>query len=432
MRRRRGAARASSTYEWSGRGGPPATPPLQTSSQRAESSTVRVTQPITERPCQCSRAGASEIRSRCGLSPNRPQSAAGIRIEPPPSDAVAPAQRPAAVAAAEPPLDPPGVREVSHGFRVIPHASVSVKPQMASSGRFVLPSTIAPAARRRRTISPSACGGRVEAVRAPRGDLALEVFGVLDRDGHAGEWQRLAFAFCEPRLDLLRLVARLVGQDDAVRVQLGIEAIDPVEVELDEVGRCDVARADHFGLAGDPLECHIAHRRQPSASTRSGALVAEAASALPVSGRCLRGELSDRRQLSLWAGRVRALGAAAERRLLPLHALSGTHGVRLVRTGADRRPRLHPPRGRRALGCWRHPEGGLEKCFCRECGAHLFSRDPEGSSQMSIRMSAFDEDPASPELPRVRRLRRHVGADPDDGLERYDERKPRPVLEGDS
>ena len=110
-----------------------------------------------------------------------------MRIEPPPSDAVAPAQSPAAVAAAEPPLDPPGVRDVSHGFRVIPHASVSVKPQMASSGRFVLPRTIAPAARRRRTISPSASAGCVEAVRAPGGDLALEVLDVLDRDRHAGE-----------------------------------------------------------------------------------------------------------------------------------------------------------------------------------------------------------------------------------------------------
>ena len=23
-----------------------------------------------------------------------------------------------------------------------------------------------------------------------------------------------------------------------------------------------------------------------------------------------------------------------------------------------------------------HPDGGFEKCFCRECGAHLFSRNP--------------------------------------------------------
>ncbi len=129
------------------------------SSHRAESSTVRVTQPVTDRPCQCSRAGASEIRSRCGFSPKSPQSAAGMRIEPPPSEADAPAQSPAAVAEADPPLDPPGVREVSHGLRVMPHASVSVKPQMASSGRFVLPRTIAPAARSRRTISPSAVAG---------------------------------------------------------------------------------------------------------------------------------------------------------------------------------------------------------------------------------------------------------------------------------
>ena len=48
--------------------------------------------------------------------------------------------------------------------------------------------------------------------------------------------------------------ARLVGQDDAVGVQLGVEPVDAVEVELDEVGRGDVPRADHLSLAGDPRE----------------------------------------------------------------------------------------------------------------------------------------------------------------------------------
>ncbi len=42
---------------------------------------------------------------------------------------------------------------------------------------------------------------------------------------------------------------------------------------------------------------------------------------------------------------------------------------------------------------WRHDDGGFEKCFCVECGAHLFSRNPDDPTKMSVRLSAFDEDP---------------------------------------
>jgi hypothetical protein len=69
---------------------------------------------------------------------------------------------------------------------------------------------------------------------------------------------------------------------------------------------------------------------------------------------------------------------------------------------------------------WRHSDGGWEKCFCRVCGAHLFSRNPDDPSQMGIRMAAFDEDPG------VRPSSRQFVADavpwepiPDDGLERF-------------
>ena len=71
---------------------------------------------------------------------------------------------------------------------------------------------------------------------------------------------------------------------------------------------------------------------------------------------------------------------------------------------------------------WRHPDGGWEKAFCRECGAHLFSRDPGDHSRMGIRMSAFDGDPG------VRPSKRSFTAYaavweplPDDGLERFAE-----------
>lgn len=77
------------------------------------------------------------------------------------------------------------------------------------------------------------------------------------------------------------------------------------------------------------------------------------------------------------------------------------------------------------LTWWRHPDGGFEKGFCRACGGQLFSRNPDDHAQHSVRMSAFDADPG------VRPgLRQYVAFaatwEPiaDDGLPRYDERRP--------
>ncbi len=53
----------------------------------------------------------------------------------------------AATAAAEPPLEPPGIRSRSQGFRVAPKQEVSVEEPMANSSMFVLPVKTAPAAR---------------------------------------------------------------------------------------------------------------------------------------------------------------------------------------------------------------------------------------------------------------------------------------------
>ena len=49
--------------------------------------------------------------------------------------------------------------------------------------------------------------------------------------------------------------------------------------------------------------------------------------------------------------------------------------------------------GEELVKAWRHPDGGFEKCFCRECGAHLFSRNPDDPTQMGVRLGAFDGDP---------------------------------------
>ena len=65
---------------------------------------------------------------------------------------------PAASAAPEPPLDPPATSDGSRGLRTVPSASlIELKPH-ANSCVAVLPRTIAPASRTRRTASASRAG----------------------------------------------------------------------------------------------------------------------------------------------------------------------------------------------------------------------------------------------------------------------------------
>jgi hypothetical protein len=82
--------------------------------------------------------------------------------------------------------------------------------------------------------------------------------------------------------------------------------------------------------------------------------------------------------------------------------------------------------GAELVQAWRHPDGGFEKCFCRECGSHLFSRNPDDPAQISVRMGAFDGDPGV--RPSWRAFVAYAAVwepIPDDGLERYDEARDR-------
>lgn len=84
-----------------------------------------------------------------GRNPTIPQAEAGERSEltvsvPQPTSA-----KRAAIAAAVPPDEPPGVLEASYGFRVWPRTEERVIPWRANSWRFALPIMIAPAALRR-------------------------------------------------------------------------------------------------------------------------------------------------------------------------------------------------------------------------------------------------------------------------------------------
>ncbi|MNY01524.1 hypothetical protein D3C86_1340580 [compost metagenome] len=81
--------------------------------------------------------------------PTVPVKAAGWRMEPPVSVAVAPAQRCAATAAAEPPEEPPGTSFCSEplarqGLMAGPYQELSLDEPMANSSMLSLPSMTAP------------------------------------------------------------------------------------------------------------------------------------------------------------------------------------------------------------------------------------------------------------------------------------------------
>src|SRR6185312_15243587 len=93
--------------------------------------------------------------------PTVPVMAAGCRIEPPVSVAVAARHRSAATAAEEPPEEPPGTRptlgptleppfepERRQGLTTGPKRLVSLDEPMANSSQFSLPSITAPASHR--------------------------------------------------------------------------------------------------------------------------------------------------------------------------------------------------------------------------------------------------------------------------------------------
>src|SRR3954451_19269641 len=82
--------------------------------------------------------------------------AEGIRMEPPRSEPMSRHERPAATAAALPPLDPPVTRPVFQGLQVGPNNGFVVSSTSPSiSATLVLPTMKAPAARSRFTTSAS-------------------------------------------------------------------------------------------------------------------------------------------------------------------------------------------------------------------------------------------------------------------------------------
>jgi hypothetical protein len=74
--------------------------------------------------------------------------------------------------------------------------------------------------------------------------------------------------------------------------------------------------------------------------------------------------------------------------------------------------------GEELVRAWTPPRG-FAKEFCGECGAHLWSRDPESGEAFSVRMAAFDGDPGvRPSFRQFVDFAAPWEPVPDDGLER--------------
>src|SRR5712664_4645278 len=132
--------------------------PAIASNISAASSAVRARGPCTWPGSQASGIGQFGVSPGVGLMPTMPQNDAGIRIEQPKSVPCAKGTIPVATATADPPDEPEGLSAGFQGLRVTPNTSLKVLAPAANSGVLVLPSTMAPAALRRRTTSASSSG----------------------------------------------------------------------------------------------------------------------------------------------------------------------------------------------------------------------------------------------------------------------------------
>ncbi len=88
-----------------------------------------------------------------------PQAAAGTRIDPPVSVPIVAIAMPETTETADPPLDPPALRDTSIGLRTAPNALTPLVVPKANSWRFVLPTSTAPAAFSRDVTSASEGAG---------------------------------------------------------------------------------------------------------------------------------------------------------------------------------------------------------------------------------------------------------------------------------
>jgi hypothetical protein len=95
-----------------------------------------------------------------------------------------------------------------------------------------------------------------------------------------------------------------------------------------------------------------------------------------------------------------------------LNGGTAPHAFRLL-SGTDQLKRFSPP-------------GGSDKAFCSACGSAIFSQDPARPDVVNVRLGIFDRDPGiRPQYHQYVAYAAPWEAIVEDGLPRYDERRPR-------
>ena len=100
--------------------------PASTENAIEASATLAAMGPMWSRLAPSACAPSRGTASKLGLKPTTPQQAAGMRIEPAVSVPIAMRTMPAATAAADPPLEPPGVCAGWSGLTTRPKCGLSL------------------------------------------------------------------------------------------------------------------------------------------------------------------------------------------------------------------------------------------------------------------------------------------------------------------
>ena len=170
-----------------------------------------------------------------------------MRIDPPPSLACAIGNMPPATAAAAPPLEPPGVRSVSHGLRLMPKRLFSAAVITPKAGVLVRAQSTKPASTKRVDDQLAALARALgRAVRAVRNRPAGDRRQVLDRHRHA-EKRRGVVAVGQPAVGLGRGRARLLVVAPGDAFSVGLSSSTACEAGVEQLDRGDLARAQRGG-----------------------------------------------------------------------------------------------------------------------------------------------------------------------------------------
>ena len=190
---------------------------------------------------------------------------AGMRIEPPPSPACASGTMPDATAAPEPPLEPPGLRSTSHGFRVGPYAVGSVVGQQSELRAVRLADDHEARGLELGVEVRVVIGDVADLLQQPVAEVVRLVgerpVEILHHDRHAAERAvgRVSVASSRARSKRSWMTA----------FSAGLTLLDARDRGFDELDRCDLAVADQLRLRGRVDQRRVVVHRLDDGSVRS-------------------------------------------------------------------------------------------------------------------------------------------------------------------